>query len=49
MINFINLRKRNQRQIHKIKNHLIWIKIHGEINEKKLGRKIEREERENKK
>ena len=26
-------RKRTQRQIHGIKNHSIWIKIHGEIDE----------------
>ena len=39
--------KMNQIKIHKIENHRIWIKIRKEINEQKLGRKSEREEREN--
>ena len=30
-----------------MKNHRIWIKIRGEINDQKLDRQYEREEREN--
>ena len=35
------------RKIHEIKNCSIWINIYGEIKEWYLGRKIDREEREN--
>ena len=37
------------RQIHRIKNHLIWINIRKEITKWNLEREIKREERENNK
>ena len=36
---FYRFRKRTQRRIHRIKNHSIWIKIHGEIKRQKSDRK----------
>ena len=46
MENYI-FQKKTQRSIHKIKNHLIWTCIHGEIKEQRKRRKIALEEREN--
>ena len=42
-LGFSRFGKRTPRQIHGIKNHSIWIKIHGEIKEWKLGRKSQEE------
>ena len=36
-----NFRKITKRRIYEITNHIIWIKIRGEINKQKLGRKFE--------
>ena len=33
-MDFNRFRKRTQRQIHRIKNHSIWMKIRGEIKER---------------
>ena len=44
---FDKFRMTTQRQIHGIKNHSIWIKIHGEIKGLILGRISECQEREN--
>ena len=38
--------KKNQQQIHKINNFLIWISIRREIKEQNQGRKIDCEDRE---
>ena len=38
--------KRTRNRIHGIKNHIIWIKIRGEIDEQSLERNLNREERE---
>ena len=32
--------KNTTRRIQKIKNHLIWISIHGEIKEQNLGKNL---------
>ena len=40
-------RKKTLKRIHIIKNHSIWISIGREINERNLGKKFDREEREN--
>ena len=40
------MRKRTQRGIHRTKNDLIWIKIHEEIKEQKLGNKLITRQRE---
>ena len=47
-MDFSRYGKRTPRKIHIIKNHLIWIKILGEIKEQKLGRKsiVKREKTE---
>ena len=39
-MNFGRFGKQTPRRIHGIKNHSIWIKIRGEIKEKKLERKL---------
>ena len=39
-------KKKTTRRIHGIKNHSIWISIHGEIKEQNLGRNFDHEERE---
>ena len=45
---FSNFKNTTLREIHKIKNHSIWIKILEEIKEQKLSRIFEHEEKENK-
>ena len=40
-----NFEKKTLRQIHGIKNHSIWINIHGEIKDLNLEREIDHEER----
>ena len=39
-------RKKTQRKIYKIKNHLIWTNIREEIKERSEDRKVDRKERE---
>ena len=46
-MNFEIFIKITRRKIYIIKNNRIWIKIRGEINRLKLGRKSKHEEREN--